>query len=227
MKKARIKNRICLRSRAILKEDKESRLQDFLNAAAKLFDQEDFDRISVSDICKAAGLAKGTFYLYFKTKEEVFLALTRNLLAQWNEQISVKLSLLSVPANPSAFAEVLAQSFRGLPQVPRLLQMLHSVLEQNVSQESILDFKKAVALGNDSLALQVSRIFPNLAAAQLQMLMLFCQVTLTGTWQFANPPPNVRKILEANGLERFLFSFESAVEQQTIVFLAGLGFRGK
>ena len=200
---------------------------DFLNASALLFDRDDFDQISVSDICKAAGLAKGTFYLYFDTKEEAFLTLTRTQVAKWNEQISLAISSLSTPANPKSFARVLARSFRTLPQLPRLLQMLHSVLEQNVSEESVLAFKKAVAQGNDSLAIKVSHIFPSLNAVQLQNLMLFCQVTLTGTWQYANPPPKLRKILEKNHLERFLFDFESAVEQQVIVFFGGLGIHDK
>lgn len=39
--------------------------------AAKLIKEKGFDNISVSDICKEAQVAKGTFYVYYKAKEDI------------------------------------------------------------------------------------------------------------------------------------------------------------
>ena len=43
-----------------------------LEAAEKLFTQASFSEVSVSDICKEAHTAVGTFYIYFDSKTDVY-----------------------------------------------------------------------------------------------------------------------------------------------------------
>jgi len=43
--------------------------QIIVEAAARLFDRYDFEEVSVDDIVEAAGVAKGTFYIYFESKD--------------------------------------------------------------------------------------------------------------------------------------------------------------
>lgn len=54
----------------IVKEHDE-RKGEIIAAAAQLFAQKGYDKCSVNDILSAVGIAKGTFYYYFKSKEEV------------------------------------------------------------------------------------------------------------------------------------------------------------
>ena len=43
-----------------------------LEAADKLFNQRGFSAVSVSDICKQAHTAVGTFYIYFDSKTDLY-----------------------------------------------------------------------------------------------------------------------------------------------------------
>ncbi|MDA8403566.1 MAG: TetR/AcrR family transcriptional regulator [Desulfobacteraceae bacterium] len=43
-----------------------------IEAAIKIFEQKGFQHARVSDIVSAAGVAQGTFYIYFRSKEEIF-----------------------------------------------------------------------------------------------------------------------------------------------------------
>ncbi len=61
-------------SRAMGTDDKEARRTAILNAAEQLFEQN-HALANVADVAEAAGLAKGTVYLYFQTKEEIYYAL--------------------------------------------------------------------------------------------------------------------------------------------------------
>jgi AcrR family transcriptional regulator len=53
-----------------------------LTAAFSLFGHYGYRRTSIDDIAQEAGIAKGTVYLYFKSKEEIFRALSQQLIDQ-------------------------------------------------------------------------------------------------------------------------------------------------
>ncbi|HBN55148.1 MAG TPA: TetR family transcriptional regulator [Lachnospiraceae bacterium] len=50
---------------------KENKRKDLLNAAFELFTTKGFTDTSIADIVSKAGIAKGTFYLYFKDKTDI------------------------------------------------------------------------------------------------------------------------------------------------------------
>ncbi len=60
--------------RALDGDEKEAKRQAILDAADALFAKHQ-NLANVADVAKAAGLAKGTVYLYFQSKEEIYLAL--------------------------------------------------------------------------------------------------------------------------------------------------------
>ena len=66
---------MAVKQRAIALEDKEERRHVLLDAAEALFLEHPDRMASVAEVAEAAGLAKGTVYLYFPSKEEMLLAL--------------------------------------------------------------------------------------------------------------------------------------------------------
>ncbi len=48
-----------------------------ISTALELLKEKGFDAINVEDITKKAGVAKGTFYIYFKHKEDIVLEISR------------------------------------------------------------------------------------------------------------------------------------------------------
>ena len=61
---------------------RESRRQDILEAALRSFADKGYHGTHVSDIISAAGIARGTFYLYFEGKSAIFLELLDQLLVE-------------------------------------------------------------------------------------------------------------------------------------------------
>jgi len=57
----------------------EATRQRLMDAAEEIFGTKGFYHTSVSDITQKAGVAQGTFYLYFPTKNDIFRALLENL----------------------------------------------------------------------------------------------------------------------------------------------------
>ncbi|MCR5343030.1 MAG: TetR/AcrR family transcriptional regulator [Butyrivibrio sp.] len=52
-------------------ENKKLKLDSLLNTSFELFTSQGINQTSISDIVKKAGVAKGTFYLYFKDKYDI------------------------------------------------------------------------------------------------------------------------------------------------------------
>lgn len=49
-----------------------------LDGAWRVFVDQGFDAASMNSICKEAGVSKGTLYVYFQSKEDLFVALVEN-----------------------------------------------------------------------------------------------------------------------------------------------------
>ena len=60
-----------------------TKIQLLLESAEKLFSSHSFFEVSVSDICKEAHTAVGTFYIYFESKTDVY----RYLVEHYKRQI--------------------------------------------------------------------------------------------------------------------------------------------
>ena len=60
-------------------EQGNERKQQLLAAAEELFTERGYGATRISDICAAAGVAKGLFYWYFPTKESLFAELVRTM----------------------------------------------------------------------------------------------------------------------------------------------------
>jgi len=57
---------------------KDARPQELLAAALDLFVERGFASTRLEDVARQAGVSKGTLYLYFENKEELFKAVVRN-----------------------------------------------------------------------------------------------------------------------------------------------------
>lgn len=77
---------------------KKARPQEILYAAVKVFADKGFARARMEDIADAAGVTKGTIYLYFDSKETVFRRLVREMLAVRAEAIAEAVRSSDLPA---------------------------------------------------------------------------------------------------------------------------------
>jgi AcrR family transcriptional regulator len=59
---------------------KEERPQEILAAAFEVFSAHGYEAARIDDVARKAGIAKGTIYLYFRDKEQLFRAMVRSLV---------------------------------------------------------------------------------------------------------------------------------------------------
>lgn len=112
-------------------ETREARRAQILESALQVFSERGYHGASVSDLVAAAGVARGTFYLYFDGKDAVFRELLDELLQH------LRSNVVGVDMSPGArpFEEQLVET------VARILR----TVENNRALTRII-FREAVGL---------------------------------------------------------------------------------
>lgn len=128
-----------LRKRARTPGQKRDRRDAILEAAIAYARESGFDGVTMSGLSKRAGLAKGTLYLYFQTREEVFLALYLILSKQWSARIA---AAVEPGQSDEAVVAALTQAVRDDSLFIELAARLSSIIEQNVPLDTLIDAKR-------------------------------------------------------------------------------------
>lgn len=75
-----------------LRSNQNEKYNKILQAAIHVISKKGLDQTSISDIVKVAGVAQGTFYLYFPSKKALIPAIADDLLTRSLERIKVRLT---------------------------------------------------------------------------------------------------------------------------------------
>ena len=99
-----------------------------IEAAVRVFARNGYYNSRVSDIAREAGVASGTIYLYFKTKEEILVTLFREKMAAWVAHVRAEIA-----AEPDAVAKIrrlVSLHFGVLEGDPALAEVVQVELRQ-------------------------------------------------------------------------------------------------
>jgi TetR/AcrR family fatty acid metabolism transcriptional regulator len=105
--------------------DKPSQIID---AAVRVFARNGYYNSRVSDIAREAGIASGTIYLYFRTKDEILVTLFREKMALWVAHLRREIA-----REPDAIAKIrrlVALHFQALEDDPALAEVVQVELRQ-------------------------------------------------------------------------------------------------
>jgi AcrR family transcriptional regulator len=111
------------------KREREHRKSLILRAARKLFFEKGFRHVTVDSIARKAELSKGSIYLYYDSKEEIYTQILLNDIDKFHERFS---DLLQNPASASEalmrFANIYIDFFLNDRELFRILMtfMLHT-----------------------------------------------------------------------------------------------------
>ena len=125
----------------------EERKLSILNAAKEMFAINGYHDTSISDIIKRADIARGTFYLYFKDKREIFDALFDQLLQEINESL-IRVTIAPDQKPPlEQIAENLHRIFQLAMNDPELARILfrHAPGLDSITDQKIEGFYNKIA----------------------------------------------------------------------------------
>jgi AcrR family transcriptional regulator len=181
----------------------------------------------MADLAREAGVAKGTLYLYFPSKESLFLALLDERLRVAFEGLGARLEEASSsggrpgPGEGEIAREVAAALSADLA-LPRLLAILHAELEKKVAYEEALGFKRRLAAFIAEAGAALSRAFPVLSPGDGRKFFLLLYAQIVGLVQLTDISPFMERITAEPGLEVFKLGFAQTLEESARLILEGL-----
>jgi AcrR family transcriptional regulator len=212
-----------IQQRARRPEQKEERRQAILDAALRLWLE---DRIhgefTMSRLAEQAGVAKGTLYLYFATKEELFLALLEDMFVSWCDAVTRELRSLAGRGDARRVARVLARTLADREPLTRLFPQLASVLELGMNKQKAVEFKQSVCARADQMQEAVARALPDLPTEGGHKVLLHTLALVTGVRQICENEATLRRIMpEHTDLHCRHTVFEQEVEVGVTALIRG------
>ena len=199
----------------------EQRRKDILHAAAMLMAKQGFDQVSLNGIARKVGVAKSNVYRYFESKEHIFLQLLKQDWEAWQQHLQGKIDPLAGSNDIEALAELLAQSLAEFPRMCELMSVLASVLEQNLSEQALLEFKLESMQLAVGIVAQIHRVLPTVKQEKLLLLTETLIALVAGLWPLGNPSPLVQKVMEHPQLQPFQMEFKTSLQRSLILVLQG------
>ena len=126
--------------RARSDEQIEQRINEIVDATARLFEENRFEDITFAMIAKEANFTRSNLYRYFQTKEDIFLELLKHDIEIWQKDLFERLT----DRNPSLHevAEISVELNLKHGRMVRLFTILFTLLEPNASLEALISFKQ-------------------------------------------------------------------------------------
>jgi AcrR family transcriptional regulator len=125
-------------------ERTEARKNEILDIAERLFIEQGYEQTTISDILSVSGIAKGSLYYHYKSKEDVLDGVLCRMTKQITAAAKTTADDPAMTAHEKLFRVLSAISISELPN-ERMIQELHKPNNALMHQKSIVQTIRAVA----------------------------------------------------------------------------------
>jgi len=205
--------------RARNSNQKDHRINDILDAASRLFHNEEYEKVTMIMIAKEANFTRSNLYRYFSTKEEIFLSLYTKDIIKW------QLDIIKNISGQECVEEFVNKWTAILMKQKRLLELspyLALNLEKNSSRNVYIEVKKTIKELTIDLIPLLSKILPSLRQKDLIDLLLTSQVLVAGLWPMCNYSQMQLDVLNSLELDSFQLEFETFFNKAFTAYIVGL-----
>lgn len=206
--------------RACTDASKEARRQSILDAGMELFLANPYELPTVSAISKRCNIAKGTIYIYFKTKEEIFINIIESLFTGF---VNATKAIILASKGESNVVEYIVNKWCDYYSENRMMVMLagvsNNIIEANIDVESASAHKKSLQIQVLSLGETLSKVLNKDKFFCASMLMRSYAITL-GISRISNLTEKVQEA-HKGGAEFIAPEFRSELYNTLLPFWNG------
>lgn len=194
--------------RAMTDAAKEQKADGFLDCAARLFLQSDYESVKMSAVARETGVSNGLLFVYFPTKQTLFFSL---LMREYYARVRAMEELIQ-NRHPQTLEALCGLILQDLEQqlantlYIRLEAIRAAILEKNIDAGQFLTMK--LALYERMVALADTVAIPGVMTAREILDIFHIETALIEGFQLASELPDpLRDALSKNGLGDFVHDF--------------------
>jgi AcrR family transcriptional regulator len=178
--------------RALTEAERQERQDALADHALALFSEFGYAKLTMDALARRAGVAKGSVFLAFASKEDLFLYAARRRLEAW----FTRLKTMEPGPTSRSWAQTILKSLRADTLLLPLLGLVGPVLEQACTPSAVVGLKESIARGMAGLAQTWSPRLPRLLPEDWGPLFLRVYALIVGAWAVGEASAAVREALE-------------------------------
>lgn len=173
-------------------------------------------------VAARAGVAKGTVYRYFSTREELLLSVWELDHERWLEGAAADIASHSVPIDDRHLVDSIVGSAVDRPRFCRLHGLVHPALEGNLAPAAVRRFKVRYRNRMEGTARRVAPFAIEISAARLLRWLLALDAVMAGLLPLAAPPATVEMAFEDPELHGLVLDVEAELRLVAAATLAAI-----
>ena len=143
-----------------------ARKEEIIAACRELYETVSFKDITLKEIGNEVTFSRPTIYNYFRTKEEIFLALFQREYDRWNEDLTAILEG-NEKLSKAELSDRIAASLAGREQLLKLLSMNNYDMEANSRQELLNTFKQSYGRSMHLMCMLLEKFCPDMSVTDI------------------------------------------------------------
>lgn len=211
--------------RAMTDRAKADKAKLIVNATYELYKEQPFEAIKMSDIAKVAGVSKGTLFLYFKTKESLFM----EIIFQEYEKRFVRFENMLLPLKTMTLESFKILFLNEMESIldqdsvfVRLIAIKSTVLEKNVDYETMVKVSRGLFTSLDKIVSLLTKRLPLLTSESYYELLQAQNAIIIGYANTASLPIAMHQVLDDHKLDGYKVSFKKHALLAMEYYLDGL-----
>ena len=177
-----------------------ARKDEIIRACAALYETMNFKEITLRDIGERTSFTRTSIYIYFQTKEEIFLALMQREYEMWVDDLeSVRKAHEALTADQ--FAEELARTLERRGRLLKLMAMNLYDMEDNSRMENLVALKGAYRAALEAVERCLEKFFPAMDGGDRQAFRYAFFPFLFGVYPYTQATGKQKAAMEAAGID--------------------------
>lgn len=190
-----------------------ARKEEIIHACARLYETMSFKEITIKEIGQATSFTRTSIYNYFRTKEEIFLALFQREYALWTEEMKRICSAYPV-LSKQEFARALAHSLEERETLLKLLSMNLYDMEENSRMDRLVEFKSVYGRAIEQLENCLKQFFPAMNEQDRSKFVFSFLPFMFGIYPYAVVTPKQKEAMEQAGVNYLYLSIYDLIYMQ-------------
>ena len=142
--------------RACSCEQIKERKKEIIEAVNKMYDEMDYQDISMKTISENISIARSSLYCYYTNKEEIMLDVLSN---DYEAFIIMLINAFDNPDNKEKIANILTSIYLNNLRLLEIISIHLTDIEMHVSLEKLIEFKKPFVLYFEKLRNAIKKMY--------------------------------------------------------------------